>query len=161
MQYYSYRIDRKVYRCNMFKETCLIVLKKKRSESSDIPSWNPRMLHLEVFIWWPQNDSCNAQAYNHINATIMRIGIAWRERGCDSENFGTRIIWFRVTIEKIWRKEVQRPKLEFWKPLGLKYEFGKCWGPIWKIPGALVKRICNLEQGEGFMCKIEWSWANL
>jgi hypothetical protein len=29
MQYYNYRIDRKVYRCNMFKDTCLIALKRK------------------------------------------------------------------------------------------------------------------------------------
>jgi hypothetical protein len=30
-------------------------------------------------------------------------------------------------------------------------------GLLYKIAGALVKRIYNLEQGEGFMCKIEWS----
>jgi hypothetical protein len=29
MQYYGYRIDRKVYRCNMFKDTCLVALKRK------------------------------------------------------------------------------------------------------------------------------------
>jgi hypothetical protein len=36
-------------------------------------------------------NSPNAQAYNQTNATIIRIGIAWRERGYDFENFGTRI----------------------------------------------------------------------
>jgi hypothetical protein len=60
----------------MFKDTCLIALKRKDR--------NPRIFDLEilvdlllkVFIHWLQNDSLNAQAYNHINATIMSIGIA-------------------------------------------------------------------------------------
>jgi hypothetical protein len=29
MQYYNYRIDRKIYRCNMFKDTCLVALGKE------------------------------------------------------------------------------------------------------------------------------------
>jgi hypothetical protein len=29
MQYYNYRIDRKVYRCNMFKDPCLVALKRQ------------------------------------------------------------------------------------------------------------------------------------
>jgi hypothetical protein len=33
------------------------------------------------------------------------------KRGCDSENFGTRITWFGVTGEKIWKKEVLGAKL--------------------------------------------------
>jgi hypothetical protein len=53
-------------------------------------------------------NSPNAQAYNHTNATIIILGIVWRKRECDSKNLGTRITWFRVTVEKIWRKEVQR-----------------------------------------------------
>jgi hypothetical protein len=28
------------------------------------------------------------------------------------------------------------------------------YGLLWKITGALVNRICNLERAEGFMCKI-------
>jgi hypothetical protein len=60
----------------MFKDTCLIALKRKDR--------SPRIFDLEilidlllkVFICWLQNDSLNAQAYNHINATIMSIGIA-------------------------------------------------------------------------------------
>jgi hypothetical protein len=59
----------------MFKETCLIALKRKDE--------SPRILHLEilvdlllkVFIRRLQNDSLNAQAYNHINATIISIEI--------------------------------------------------------------------------------------
>jgi hypothetical protein len=31
---------------------------------------------------------------------------AQKERGSDSENFGDRITEFRVTVAKIWRKEV-------------------------------------------------------
>jgi hypothetical protein len=46
---------------------------------------------LKVFIRRLQNDSLNAKAYNHINATIISIGIDGRERGYDSENFGARI----------------------------------------------------------------------
>jgi hypothetical protein len=66
--------------------------------------------------------SPNAQAYNHTNATIIRIVIVWREGGCDSKNFGTRITWFRVTVEKIWRKEVWRANLEIWKGSGVYLE---------------------------------------
>jgi hypothetical protein len=44
--------------------------------------------------------------------------------------------------------------------MGLKYECGKCWGLICKIELALVKRICNLEQGKRFMCKIGGPRAN-
>jgi hypothetical protein len=32
--------------------------------------------------------------------------IAYDERGSDSENFGARITKIRVTVAKIWRKEV-------------------------------------------------------
>jgi hypothetical protein len=60
----------------MFKDTCLIALKRKDR--------SPHIFDLEilidtllkVFIRWLQNDSLNAQAYNHINVTIMSIGIA-------------------------------------------------------------------------------------
>jgi hypothetical protein len=75
----------------MFKETCLIELIRKDR--------NPCILHLEilvdlllkVFVHRLRNDSLNAQAYNHINVTIISIGTDGRERGYDSENFGTRI----------------------------------------------------------------------
>jgi hypothetical protein len=121
MQYYNYRIDRNVYRCNMFKATCLVALKRK--------DWSPRILHIgiphildlgifvylisKVFEHRLQNDSLNAQAYNQINATIIRIRIAWREIGCDSKNFGTRITRIGVAVEKIWRFEGLRAKLEY------------------------------------------------
>jgi hypothetical protein len=57
----------------MFKVTCLIALKRKDR--------SPHILHLEilvnlllkVFVHRLQNDSLNAQAYNHINATIISI----------------------------------------------------------------------------------------
>jgi hypothetical protein len=60
----------------MFKDTCLIALKRK--------DWSPRIFDLEILIdlllkvfrRWPRKDSLNAQAYNHINATIMSMGIA-------------------------------------------------------------------------------------
>jgi hypothetical protein len=45
--------------------------------------------------------SHNAQAYSQTIATIMRMGIARRERGCDPEKFDTRITYFGVTVEKI------------------------------------------------------------
>jgi hypothetical protein len=59
----------------MFKDTCLIALKRK--------DHSPRILHLEIlvdlllkiFVRLLQNDSLNAQAYNHINAIIISIGI--------------------------------------------------------------------------------------
>jgi hypothetical protein len=59
----------------MFKETYLIALKRKDR--------SPRIRHLEilvdmllkVFVRQLQNDSLNAQAYNHINATIISMGI--------------------------------------------------------------------------------------
>jgi hypothetical protein len=55
--------------------TCLIALKRKDR--------SPRILHLEilvdlllkVFVHQLRNDSLNAQAYNHINATIISIGM--------------------------------------------------------------------------------------
>jgi hypothetical protein len=42
MQYYSYRIDRKVYRCNMLKDTYLIALKRK--------DWGPHIIDLEILV---------------------------------------------------------------------------------------------------------------
>jgi hypothetical protein len=59
----------------MFKDTCLIALKRKDR--------SPRILQLKilidlllkVFVRQLWNDSLNAQAYNHINATIISIGI--------------------------------------------------------------------------------------
>jgi hypothetical protein len=61
--------------CNMFKDTCLIALKRKDQ--------SPGILHLEilidlllkVFVRQLWNDSLNAQSYNHINETIISIGI--------------------------------------------------------------------------------------
>jgi hypothetical protein len=60
--------------------------------------------------------------------TIIRIRIALRERGCDSKNFGTRITWFRVTVEKIWRKEIWRAKIWVWKVLGTYFEICRGFG---------------------------------
>jgi hypothetical protein len=59
----------------MFKVTCLIALK--------IKDWSPHILHLEipadlllkVFVRQLRNDSLNAQAYNHIIAIVISIGI--------------------------------------------------------------------------------------
>jgi hypothetical protein len=113
MQNYNYRIDMKVYRCNMFKETCLIALKRK--------DWSHRLIDLEILVCLilkslydgSKTNSPNAQAYNHTYAIIIRIGLAGRERGHDSKNFGTRITYFGVTVEKISGFEVLGLKLEF------------------------------------------------
>jgi hypothetical protein len=44
---------------------------------------------------------------------------------------------------------------------GLNQDFGKFQGLLWKIPGALVNWIQNLEKREGSMCKFGWIWAFL
>jgi hypothetical protein len=75
MQNYNYRIDRKTYRCNMFKDICLIALKRKDQ--------SPRMFELEILVYLilkssyvgSGTNSPYTQAYNHINATIISIGI--------------------------------------------------------------------------------------
>jgi hypothetical protein len=59
----------------MFKNTCLIALKRKDQSSCIIHLEILVDLLLKVFVRRPQNDSLNAQAYNHINATIISIGI--------------------------------------------------------------------------------------
>jgi hypothetical protein len=43
MQYYNYRIDMIVYRCNMFKDICLVALKRK--------DWSPLITGIEIFIY--------------------------------------------------------------------------------------------------------------
>jgi hypothetical protein len=156
MQYYIYRIDRKVYRCNMFKDTCLIALKRKDRSPHILHIEFPCILDLGIFVYLIskvferrlQNDSLNAQAYNQINVTIITIIMAWREIGCDLENFGTRITWIRVAVKKKWRFEVWRAKLEFWQASGL----------ICKIARTLVKRIWNLERVEGLNYKKMDGW---
>jgi hypothetical protein len=75
MQYYNYIIDRKIYWCDMFKDTCLVA--QKRIDQS------PRMFDLEILIYLilkssyvgSGRNSPYLQAYNHINATIISIGI--------------------------------------------------------------------------------------
>jgi hypothetical protein len=67
------QIDRECSRYNMVKDTCLIALKRKDR--------SPCILHLEilidlllkVFVHRLWNDSLNAQAYNHINGTLISI----------------------------------------------------------------------------------------
>jgi hypothetical protein len=59
----------------MFKDSCLIALKRKDR--------SPRMFELEILIYMILKssyvgsgmNSLYAQAYNHINATIISIGI--------------------------------------------------------------------------------------
>jgi hypothetical protein len=43
MQYYNYKIDMKVYGCNMFKDTCLIALKRKDQ--------NHHIIDLEILVY--------------------------------------------------------------------------------------------------------------
>jgi hypothetical protein len=68
----------------MFKDTCLIALKRK-DQSPHIFGLESLCildlvvflcLILEVFIHRLKNDPLNAQAYNNTNATIIRIWIA-------------------------------------------------------------------------------------
>jgi hypothetical protein len=56
------------------------------------------------------------------NATIISLGIAWKERGYDSENSGTRITWFGVTVGEMWKKEILGPKFGFRKVQGASLE---------------------------------------
>jgi hypothetical protein len=79
MQYYNYRIDRRVYMCNMFKDTCLIAHKRMHEMKES-----------------------------------------------DFDNFGVRITKIRVTVEKIWLKEVLGTYLQFWKVS--RANFGKILG---------------------------------
>jgi hypothetical protein len=75
----------------MFKDTCHVALKRKDQ--------SPHILGIEILVYMDlessyisfKMNSPNAQAYNHINATIIRIRIALRGGGCDPNNFGTRI----------------------------------------------------------------------
>jgi hypothetical protein len=57
----------------MFKVTCLIALKRIDQSPYILHLGIPHILDLVVFIRRLRNDSLNAQAYNHINATIISI----------------------------------------------------------------------------------------
>jgi hypothetical protein len=99
-------------------------------------------------------NSPNAQAYNHTNGTIIWIGIAWREKGCDPENFGGRITWFEVTVEKIWRIEVVCTKLKLRKSHGAKIG----------ILESLQGYICEYRMCRGLLYKkdkgnMEFGWS--
>jgi hypothetical protein len=48
MQYYNYRIDRKTYRCNMFKDTCLVAMGKRDVNLQILDPRSPRRLGLEI-----------------------------------------------------------------------------------------------------------------
>jgi hypothetical protein len=48
MQYYNYRIDRKLYRCNMFTDTCLVALGKRVVNLQILDPRSPRRLGLEI-----------------------------------------------------------------------------------------------------------------
>jgi hypothetical protein len=83
----------------MVKGTCLVALKRKDRNpcihSLEIPIYSLLKvfiyLILEIFVREHRNEFPNAQTYNHTNTTTIRIEIAYRERDCDSENFGTRM----------------------------------------------------------------------
>jgi hypothetical protein len=66
-----------------------------------------------------------------------------------------RILAQQSPDSEVWLKRHGRLKFR-----GLKYEFGKDQGFIWKIAGALVIMICNLEGVEGLKCKIWWARAD-
>jgi hypothetical protein len=49
MQYYNYRIDRKkIYMCNMFKDTYLVALGKRVVNLQILDPVSPRRLGLEI-----------------------------------------------------------------------------------------------------------------
>jgi hypothetical protein len=48
MQYYNYRIDRKIYRCNMFKDTFLVALGKRVVNLQILDPGSPRGLGPEI-----------------------------------------------------------------------------------------------------------------
>jgi hypothetical protein len=60
----------------MFKNTCLIALKRKDQSPRTIGLEILIYLILEDFICQLQNNSLDAQEYNHTNAIIIRIEIA-------------------------------------------------------------------------------------
>jgi hypothetical protein len=75
MQFYFYRIDRESNGHKMVKGTCLIA--HRRIDQS------PHMFELEILVYLilkssfvdSRTNSPYAQAYNHINAAIISIGI--------------------------------------------------------------------------------------
>jgi hypothetical protein len=75
MQFYFYRIEKESNGCKMVKGTCLIA--HKRIDQS------PHMFELEILVYLILkssyvNSGMNspyAQAYNHINATIISVVI--------------------------------------------------------------------------------------
>jgi hypothetical protein len=75
---------------------------------------------------------------------------AQKERGSDSENFGTRITGFGVVVEKIWSFEV----------LGLFHDFSEARDLsriIFQILGASLQNYglwVNFKETEGPLCKI-------
>jgi hypothetical protein len=104
-------------------------------------------------------NSPNTQAYNHTNATTISRGIDWRESGYDFENFGTRITWFRVMVEKIWMKEVSGAKWSFQEVLGVYLKFteyreglGMKDRDIWGI-SEIFKGLNEILEGIGHICE--------
>jgi hypothetical protein len=58
MQYYNYIIDRKIYRCNMFKDTCLVALGKRVVNPQILDPGSPHRLGLEIprtIVAWKQD----------------------------------------------------------------------------------------------------------
>jgi hypothetical protein len=66
----------------------------------------------------------------------------------DSENFGARITKIRVTVEKIWLKEVSGTYLQFWKVS--RANFGKFQGSVWKMVDCRL--ILNKDRGRKAKC---------
>jgi hypothetical protein len=72
---------------------------------------------------------------------------AWKERGSDSENFGTRITRFGVVVEKIWNFKVSGLFLGIFLRLGTFLElFSKFQGPNYKIMdcGLILEKLRGL-----------------
>jgi hypothetical protein len=97
-----------MYRCNMFKDTCLVALGKRVVNLQILDPGSPRRLGLEIprTVVALKRDHPIVGHTNNQNAKKTCIMNAWNERGCGSENFGARITEIGFTVEKIWLFEV-------------------------------------------------------
>jgi hypothetical protein len=90
----------------MFKDTCLVALGKRVVNLQILDPGSPRRLGLEI----PRTVVAPKQYHLIVGQSIKMqqtcIMNAWNERESDSENFDERITEFKVTVVKIWRKEV-------------------------------------------------------
>jgi hypothetical protein len=80
---------------------------------------------------------------------------ATNERESDSKNFGARITKIRVTVEKIWLKEVSGTYLQFQKVS--RANFGKFPQSVWKMMDCSL----ILNKGRGLSAKCLRLFSNM